>query len=209
MKKMELVPPDQIEKRSFEIIREHLTRDDLSNAEMQVLMRLIHTTADFDYEKTLVFSDGAVEQMKRLLAQGVDIVTDTSMAAAGIHKRSLTRLGGKVLNFLQDEDVAAEAKRQGTTRSWACMKKAAALRRPVIFAIGNAPTALLALEDLMQQGYHPAAIIGVPVGFVNAEASKERLLGAPCPYIVARGRKGGSNVAAAIVNALLYQVTDR
>jgi precorrin-8X/cobalt-precorrin-8 methylmutase len=209
MKEIELVPPDQIEARSFEIIRENLTRTDLTNDEMQVLLRVIHTTADFDYEKNLVFRAGAVEEMKRLLAQGTDIVTDTSMAAAGIHKKSLGRLGGKVQNFLQDPDVAREAKERGLTRSWVCMEKAAGLGKPVVFAIGNAPTALLSLEHLMDRGYHPAAVIGVPVGFVNAEQSKERLLGRDCPYIVARGRKGGSNVAAAIVNALLYQVTGR
>ncbi len=209
MREIELVPPDKIEEKSFAIIRESLSRTGLSDGQMQVLLRVIHTTADFDYEKNLVFTEGAVETAKELLARGTDIVTDTAMAAAGIHKRSLTRLGGKVLNFLSDPDVAREARERGLTRSWVSMERAAALARPLIFAIGNAPTALLSLAELMDRGYRPALIIAVPVGFVNAEQSKELILQKSAPCIAARGRKGGSNVAAAIVNALLYQVTER
>ena len=209
MREIELVPPDEIEEKSFAIIRENLSRTGLSDGQMQVLLRVIHTTADFDYEKNLVFTEDAVETAKELLARGTDIVTDTAMAAAGIHKRSLTRLGGKVLNFLADPDVAREARERGLTRSWVSMERAAALARPLIFAIGNAPTALLSLAELMDRGYRPALIIAVPVGFVNAEQSKELILQKGAPCIAARGRKGGSNVAAAIVNALLYQVTER
>ncbi len=209
MREIELVPPDKIEEKSFAIIRENLSRTGLSDGQMQVLLRVIHTTADFDYEKNLVFTEGAVRTAKELLARGTDIVTDTAMAAAGIHKRSLTRLGGKVLNFLADPDVAREARERGLTRSWVSMERAAALARPLIFAIGNAPTALLSLAELMDRGYCPALIIAVPVGFVNAEQSKELILQKGAPCIAARGRKGGSNVAAAIVNALLYQVTER
>ncbi len=209
MNEIELVPPEKIEEKSFSIIRENLTRTGLTDGQMQVLLRVIHTTADFDYEKNLVFSEGAVETARKLLLQGTDIVTDTAMAAAGIHKRSLTRLGGKVLNFMQEADVAREAKDRGLTRSWVSMERAAALSRPLIFAVGNAPTALLSLADLMDRGYHPALIIAVPVGFVNAQQSKELILQRKAPCIVARGKKGGSNVAAAIVNALLYQVTER
>ena len=209
MREIELVPPDEIEEKSFAIIRENLSRTGLSGGQMQVLLRVIHTTADFDYEKNLVFTEGAVKTAKELLVRGTDIVTDTSMAAAGIHKRSLTRLGGKVLNFLADPDVAREARERGLTRSWVSMERAAALARPLIFAIGNAPTALLSLAELMDRGYRPALIIAVPVGFVNAEQSKELILQKGAPCIAARGRKGGSNVAAAIVNALLYQVTER
>lgn len=209
MREIELVPPDEIEEKSFAIIRENLSRTGLSDGQMQVLLRVIHTTADFDYEKNLVFTEGAVETAKELLARGTDIVTDTAMAAAGIHKRSLTRLGGKVLNFLADPDVAREARERGLTRSWVSMERAAALARPLIFAIGNAPTALLSLAELMDRGYRPALIIAVPVGFVNAEQSKELILQKGAPCIAARGRKGGSNVAAAIVNALLYQMTER
>lgn len=209
MREIELIPPDKIEEKSFAIIRENLSRTGLSDGQMQVLLRVIHTTADFDYEKNLVFTEGAVETAKELLARGTDIVTDTAMAAAGIHKRSLTRLGGKVLNFLADPDVAREARERGLTRSWVSMERAAALARPLIFAIGNAPTALLSLAELMDRGYRPALIIAVPVGFVNAEQSKELILQKGAPCIAARGRKGGSNVAAAIVNALLYQVTER
>ena len=209
MREIELVPPDKIEEKSFAIIRENLSRTGLSDGQMQVLLRVIHTTADFDYEKNLVFTEDAVKTAKELLARGTDIVTDTAMAAAGIHKRSLKRLGGKVLNFLADPDVAREARERGLTRSWVSMERAAALARPLIFAIGNAPTALLSLAELMDRGYRPALIIAVPVGFVNAEQSKELILQKGAPCIAARGRKGGSNVAAAIVNALLYQVTER
>lgn len=209
MREIELVPPDKIEEKSFAIIRENLSRTGLSDGQMQVLLRVIHTTADFDYEKNLVFTEDAVKTAKELLARGTDIVTDTAMAAAGIHKRSLTRLGGKVLNFLAEPDVAREARERGLTRSWVSMERAAALARPLIFAIGNAPTALLSLAELMDRGYRPALIIAVPVGFVNAEQSKELILQKGAPCIAARGRKGGSNVAAAIVNALLYQVTER
>ncbi len=209
MSDIERVSPGEIEKRSFEIIRSEMTRTDLPEDELLVLMRVIHTSADFDYEKNLVFQEDAVKKAKALLLAGTDIVTDTRMAAEGIHRKSLTRLGGHVLNFMQDEDVAREARQRNLTRSYVCMEKAAALKRPLIFAVGNAPTALLALCDLMDRGYEPALVIAVPVGFVNAEASKELILQRNCSSIVARGRKGGSAIAAAIVNALLYQVTDR
>lgn len=206
---MENVAPGDIEKRSFEIIRPQIHRTDLTDAEMQVLMRVIHTTADFDYEQNLVFTKDAVPKAMELLRAGTDIVTDTAMAAAGIHTASLLRLGGHVLNFMHDEDVAAKAKAEGTTRAAISMRKAAELGRPFLFAIGNAPTALIELCRLMQEGYRPAFIIGVPVGFVNAEQSKQLLLETDADCIAARGRKGGSNVAAAICNALLYQVTER
>ena len=206
---IETIAPGDIEKRSFEIIRPQIHRTDLMDGEMQVLLRVIHTTADFDYERNLVFTENAVQKAAELLRAGTDIVTDTAMAAAGIHKASLSRLGGHVLNFMHDADVAEKAKAEGITRAAVSMRKAAELRRPLIFAIGNAPTALLELCRLMHEGYRPAFIIGVPVGFVNAEQSKELLLATDADCIVSRGKKGGSNVAAAICNALLYQTAGR
>lgn len=204
---VEIVKPMDIEKRSFEIITE-LLGDRVIPAENElVVKRVIHTSADFDYADNLCFSEGAVKKGLEALKQGCDIVTDTKMALSGINKTILGKLGGQVHCFISDEDVAAEAKKRGVTRALVSMEKAAKLEKPCIFAIGNAPTALLALKDLMDAGaVNPALIIGVPVGFVNVVESKELIMEGSAPYIVARGRKGGSNVAAAICNALLYQI---
>ncbi|HIX51247.1 MAG TPA: precorrin-8X methylmutase [Candidatus Lachnoclostridium stercoripullorum] len=175
--------------------------------ELLVVKRCIHTSADFDYGENLVFSPGAVEIALKALRNGVTIVTDTSMAAAGINKRSAAALGVEVRCFIADPDVAEEAKGRGITRSAVCMERAAALGRPVIAAVGNAPTALMRIKELADEGrFRPELVIGVPVGFVNVVEAKEMILGTDIPHIVARGRKGGSNIAAAIVNALLYQV---
>ena len=172
-----------------------------------MVKRCIHTSADFDYGENLVFSPGAVEIALKALRNGVTIVTDTSMAAAGINKRSAAALGVEVRCFIADPDVAEEAKGRGITRSAVCMERAAALGRPVIAAVGNAPTALMRIKELADEGrFRPELVIGVPVGFVNVVEAKEMILGTDIPHIVARGRKGGSNIAAAIVNALLYQV---
>lgn len=173
-----------------------------------VVKRVIHTTADFDYADNLIFSEGAVEKALTALRGGADIVTDTNMGMAGINKKALARLGGEVHCFMADEDVAEQAKKNGTTRATASMEKAAALKKDCIIAVGNAPTALVSLYKLISEGkISPRLIIGVPVGFVNVVPSKELILSLKqTPYIVARGRKGGSNVAAAICNALLYQL---
>lgn len=205
---MENIKPMDIEKRSFAIITELLGDTKLEEENELVIKRVIHTTADFDYVQNLVFSPHAVTKGLDALRAGCHIVTDTQMAKAGINKTILGRLGGEVHCFMSDPDVAQEAKSRGVTRAFVSMEKAAALEKPCIFAIGNAPTALLSLEQLMEEGKAaPALIIGVPVGFVNVEISKERIIEkARAPYIVARGRKGGSNVAAAICNALLYQI---
>ena len=144
------------------------------------------------------------------LRGGADVVTDTTMAQAGINKKALEKLGGRARCFIADADVAAAAKARGVTRSRVSMEKAARLERPLIFAIGNAPTALMAICDLVRAGrLKPEIVIGVPVGFVNVVEAKEALMQLPVPYIVARGRKGGSTVAAAIVNAALYQLAER
>lgn len=200
--------PAQIEQRSFEIITQELGERTFDPLEEPVIKRVIHTTADFDYADSLVFSPGVVTLAHQLLSDGANIVTDTKMAMSGINKTALAQLGAKVYNFISDEDVAERAKRDGTTRSAAAMTKAAELPGPTIYAIGNAPTALIRLYELMEQKqYRPGLIIGVPVGFVNVVQAKELILGTDVPYIIARGRKGGSNVAAAIVNALMYQLT--
>ena len=203
----EIVKPMEIEARSFEIITELLGENQPDPETAPVVKRVIHTTADFEYRENLVFSEHAVRQGIEALRQGCHTVTDTHMAMAGINKTVLGRLGGEVHCFMSDPDVAEEAKRRGITRAAVSMERAAALDKPCIFAIGNAPTALIALKELMDAGkVRPALIIGVPVGFVNVVESKEQILGCDVPYIVARGRKGGSNVAAAICNAMLYQI---
>ena len=204
---LEQISPMEIEKRSFEIITEELQGRTFDPLQEPIIKRVIHTTADFDYADNLVFSEGVVQTAHNLFREGACIVTDTKMAMSGINKTALATLGGEVYNFITDEDVIAQAKEQGLTRSAVCMDKAAKLDRPVIFAIGNAPTALVRLYELMQEGYRPALIIGVPVGFVNVVQAKELILSADVPSIIASGRKGGSNVAAAIVNALMYQLT--
>ena len=205
---MEQLTPDQIEQRSFEIITKELGGRRFDPLLEPVIKRVIHTTADFDYADNLVFSPGVVEHAHRLLQNGACIVTDTKMAMSGINKSALSKLGSEVYNFISDEDVAAEAKERGETRSAVAMEKAARLNRPTIFAIGNAPTALIRLHEMIENdGFMPGMIIGVPVGFVNVVQAKELILSTAVPSIVARGRKGGSNVAAAIVNALMYQLT--
>ena len=206
---LENVKPMDIEKRSFEIITEELGDTPLIPGTELVVKRCIHTSADFDYAKNLCFSENAVEKAIQAIKDGACIVTDTQMAKAGINKRALARYGGEVYCFMSDEDVANTAKEQGTTRAVASMDKAVALNRPTIFAIGNAPTALIRLYELIQQGFQPEFIIGVPVGFVNVVESKELILSTQVPYIIAQGRKGGSNIAAAICNALLYSITGR
>ncbi len=207
---LEQVLPGEIEARSFEIISKELGELDLEERDALVVKRVIHATADFDYAKNLVFSKNAVEHALKSLKRGTCIVTDTQMAMAGINKKALKALGIEVYNFMSDPDVAELAEQGHTTRAAACMDKAAALGKPVILAVGNAPTALIRIYELVQEGkFLPDFIIGVPVGFVNVVPSKELILTLSVPHIVARGRKGGSNTAAAIVNALLYMLYDR
>ena len=204
---LETIKPGDIEKRSFEIITELLGETKLDPKQEPIIKRVIHTTADFSYVENLAFSPDAVDKALEALRHGCDIVTDTQMAKSGINKTILSKLGGAVHCFMSDPEVAAEAKQRGITRAIVSMERAAQLKKPCIFAIGNAPTALISLHEQMAAGaLHPALIIGVPVGFVNVVESKELILTDPAPYIVARGRKGGSNVAAAICNALLYQI---
>lgn len=206
---IEIVRPEEIEKRSFAIISEELKAQGITLPEDQeaVTKRCIHTSADFDYARNLTFSEGAVEKAKEAIRHGASIVTDTQMARSGINKKVLEQYGGQVYCFMSDTDVAEAAKRAGTTRAVASMEKACVLEEDLIFAIGNAPTALIRLYELIREGrIAPKLVIGAPVGFVNVVQSKEQILTLKdTPYIVARGRKGGSNIAACICNALLYQ----
>ena len=212
MENIEYVRPQDIEKRSFAIISQELEEKGIVLPKEQELVtkRAIHTSADFDYAKTMTYSDHAVEIAKRLIQNGADIVTDTNMALAGVNKKELAKYGGEAHCFMAEEEVAKIAKERGVTRATVSMEKAAQIEKPVIFAIGNAPTALIELYEMIQSGkYRPAFIIGVPVGFVNVVQSKELIMQSGAPYIVARGRKGGSNIAACICNALLYMIDNR
>ena len=207
---LENVKPMEIEARSFEIITQELGDTPLVPGTELIVKRCIHTSADFDYAKSLYFSENAVEKAIEAIKGGACIVTDTQMAKAGINKKALARYGGEVFCFMSDEDVAETARRNGTTRATASMDKAAAMGNKLIFAIGNAPTALVRLYELIEEGkISPELIIGVPVGFVNVVQSKELIMETDVPCIVARGRKGGSNIAACICNALLYMIDNR
>ena len=192
--------PADIERTSMAIITQELAAAgiELPPQHAAVVKRVIHTTADFDYAQSLCFTPDAVARGVAALRQGVPIVTDTNMAKAGVSKPSLAKLGGTVACFMADGDVARAAQENGTTRADA--------------AVGNAPTALLRLEALIADGLRPALVVAVPVGFVNVVESKERIFAAcraaDVPAIASMGRKGGSNVAAAICNALLYTAVD-
>ena len=207
--KLEYVLPADIEKRSFEIIESELEAE-IPPEIKPVVIRAIHTTADFDYAENLYFSPQVIETALNVLDSGAVIVTDTNMAKAGINKAALARHGCECECFMADEDIARTAKENGTTRAAASVDKAAKIGKPVIYAVGNAPTALVRLCEYISAGtFVPELVIGAPVGFVNVVQSKEMLIESGVPCIVARGRKGGSNVAAAICNALLYMLDDK
>lgn len=204
---MIITDPMEIEKRSMEIIESALPSG-IPEDNKAVVKRVIHCTADFDYAKNLTFSVNAVKKALDALRGGCDIVTDTQMALSGINKAAVAKLGCTVHCFMSDPDVAEQAKERGCTRAVVSMEKASKLNKPLIFAIGNAPTALLKIRELIDTGkITPLLVIGVPVGFVNIIESKEAIMETDVPFIVSKGRKGGSNVAAAIVNALMYQIT--
>ena len=209
--KIAIVKPEDIEKRSMEIITSELGGRTWPEPEFSIVKRCIHTSADFDYADNLCFSENAAQLGVEALRRGAHIVTDTRMAWSGINKKKLASFGGEAHCFMSDEDVAAEAKAKGCTRAAICMERGAALPGEVIFAIGNAPTALIRLYELMEEGHlRPALIIGAPVGFVNVVESKELIMEicekTGVPFIVPKGRKGGSNIAATICNAMLYQL---
>ena len=201
----EILTPREIEAKSMETITKELNGRTWPEPEFSIVKRCIHTSADFDYADNLRFSENAAKIGVEALKNGADIVTDTKMAAAGINKNRLAALGGEVHCYISDPDVVEEAKARRCTRSTVCMERGAKLGKPTIFVIGNAPTALIELHRLIrEEGLRPALIVGVPVGFVNVVESKELIMTDGIPYIVAAGRKGGSNIAASIVNAMLY-----
>ena len=201
--------PSEIEKESFRIIRSELADRGIDiPAEVEpTVVRVIHTTADFEYADTMRFSEGVIEKIKSALRSGAHIVTDTNMALSGVSKKTLEKFGGSVHCFMADEDVARQAKERSVTRAYVSMEKAARMDVPIVFAIGNAPTALLRLRELYDnEEFRPMAIIAVPVGFVNVVEAKELIMEMDIPYIVNVGRKGGSTVAAAICNSILYNM---
>lgn len=204
MVKLEIVKPEDIEKRSMEIITSELNGRIWPEPQFSIIKRCIHTSADFDYANNLCFSEGAAEIGIKALRNGASIVTDTEMAAAGINKKKMQEYSGKVYCFMRDTDIADEAVKRGCTRATLCMERGAEIRGEVIFAVGNAPTALVRLYELIKIGLRPTLIIGAPVGFVNVVEAKELIMETNVPYIVAKGRKGGSNIAATICNAMLY-----
>ena len=208
MLELEHIAPVDIEKTSFSIIKNELAERKIFVPQefSSIITRVIHTTADFDYAETLKFSDNVVQIIKTAILGGADIVTDTNMAFSGINKKILSDFGGEAHCFMADEDVALNAKKLNLTRAAVSMKKAGEIKKPLIFAIGNAPTALMELCSLIKNGFRPVAVIGVPVGFVNVIASKEMIMASGVPYIVSEGRKVGSTVAAAICNAILYDL---
>ncbi len=206
---LQRVAPADIEARSMEMIAAELGPHSFTEEQLPIVKRCIHTSADFDYAKNLCFTEKAVAAGLEAIRTGCTVVTDTQMARSGVNKRVLERFGGQAVCFISDEDVAEEARARGVTRAAVSAERAAKLSGPVILAVGNAPTALVRACELMEEGaLKPALVIGVPVGFVNVVESKELLLDMPGEHIVARGRKGGSNIAAAICNALLYMASN-
>lgn len=209
MLEIEHVKPEEIEKRSFEIITKELAEKGITLDEMKapIIKRCIHTTADFEYADSLKFSENAIVILKALIKSGATIVTDTNMALTGINKTELSKYGCNAVCYMADAEVAKLAKEKGVTRASVSMEKAFSIEGPVIFVSGNAPTALITIRDYYDKGlYKPSFVVGVPVGFVNVEISKELIMETDIPYIINKGRKGGSNVAAAIVNAVLYML---
>lgn len=206
--------PADIERTSLSIIERELAQMGihLSPEQAPVVKRVIHATADFDFAETLTFTQSAVRRALDALGQGVSVITDTNMAKAGLSRPGLKKLGGEALCFMADPEVASRAKREGSTRAVAAVRYAAARWPNGVFAVGNAPTALFRLAEEIEGGCRPSLVIAVPVGFVNVTEAKERIwetcLAYDIPAILARGRKGGSTVAAAVCNALIYAAAD-
>lgn len=208
--------PQKIEAESFEIIQGIIDQEFpgyefRSPQEEKIIKRVIHTSADFDYLQNLAFTHEVVAVLEQFLQQGKGtIFTDTTMALSGINKRVLDRLGIRYECYIADAEVEKIAKEKGITRSMAGIQQAALVEGPKVFVLGNAPTAIFKILEMVEAGdLTVTAVVGAPVGFVGAAESKEALYHSQLPTIVARGRKGGSNVAAAIVNALLYQLAER
>ena len=209
---IENLSPSDIERISMQIIESELgDTSHLSEGEKLVVKRVIHTTADFEYLDNLKFSENAVDTAKNILKKGAVIVTDTQMAFSGISKPAARELGCEIHCFMSDGDVAETAKKNGTTRAVASVDKAAEMFKDknIIFVVGNAPTALIRICELAESGkLSPSFVVGTPVGFVNVVQSKKMIMDTDIPYIAADGRKGGSTVAAAVCNALIYTAAD-
>ena len=205
------IEPKDIEKESFRIITDTLMEDGITLTEPDgsVIKRVIHTTADFSFKDTLFISENAVDRARELIKMGATIVTDTNMTLAGINKVRLEKYGCSVRCFMSDEDVAKEAKQRNVTRAFVSMERAAKLEGPLVISVGNAPTALISLKEIIEKGMRrPDFIIGVPVGFVNVEYAKELFRESDIPRIINFGKKGGSNVAAAVINAIVYGISE-
>lgn len=215
MNRYEYVRPADIEKESMRIIETELAQRGIQVPEehLTVVKRVIHTTADFDYGENLKFTEHAVQRSIESLKAGSRVfITDTNMALSGISKPSLAKLDASAVCYMADPEIMRQAKEDGTTRAYASMRRGAAEHPDAVFVSGNAPTALIALSEMIREGLRPSLVIAVPVGFVNVVESKEEVF-ALCeengiPAIAAFGRKGGSNVAASICNALLYSAVD-
>lgn len=202
--------PHEIEQYSFAIINEEAGNHGFAPAEWKIVRRMIHTTADFEYIGMTCVHPQAIEAGVTAIQKGCAIVTDTNMARAGIRKDSLEPFGCQVLCFMADPKVGKEAMERGVTRAYVAVEKAAPLIRDGIYVVGNAPTALLHLLDLIREGAaQPALVVGLPVGFVNAVESKDALMQTDIPYISNQGRKGGSNIAASVINALALIARER
>lgn len=201
--------PRAIEEKSFQIIEEEMGDNNFTHRELLIIKRVIHTTADFEYKNLVYIRQGAIESALQLLKKGTKIYTDTNMILAGINKKALKTLNCSAICYVADNEVAKISKDRGITRSMAAMEKAAG-EGINFFVIGNAPTALYKLKELIEEGKcSPSFVIAVPVGFVGAAQSKKDFEELKLPVITVRGRKGGSTVAAAIINSLLYMLVNR
>ena len=195
--------PQEIEDLSFRIIEEEAGPHGFNAEEWPVVRRMIHTSADFEYLESIRFNGDAVKKGIQAIRSGKPIFTDTNMARVGIRKKEVHSFGGSVQCLIADEEVARLAVANGTTRALAAVDQAAAQLDGGIYVVGNAPTALLRLMEHIRSGkVKPALVVGFPVGFVNAAESKDELMTLDIPYITNKGRKGGSNIAAAVINAL-------
>lgn len=207
---MQETNPDSIEKKSMQIIEEKIGKMDCTEEQAKTIKRVIHATAQLDTGELLRFSDGALNKAQKLMKEGADIITDVNMLRAGVNDRKLSEFGGKVKCFISDDDIRAESEATGLTRSIISMREAVKLDSKKIFAIGNAPTALFELIRLSREEEEEIDfIVGTPVGFVGAKESKDELMKTDIPHISLKGRRGGSAIAASIINSIIYMIGDK
>lgn len=202
---MEIITnPKEIEVKSFQIVDKYLTHVKLPRFQKEVVKRVLHATSDLNYAKDLLFSRGAIPAGLKAMRKRRNIIVDAEMVKAGINKKILNCLGGRVVCLINNKDIIRRSSELKITRAILAMKKSAKLIDQAIVAIGNAPTALFEVCDLVEnKNVKPALIIGVPVGFVGAKEAKKKLRSLNIPYITNQSRKGGSSIAIAIINALL------